>query len=576
MTDGNTPNPSTTGSTDTGELLRRQAAAMERLALVSDPEYIPRARALRRLAGMVVALSGGVLAAYEFAIFVYESHQRRGMVSNWVEAARELYEVESSADEAAIMLEKAAELSPQAASVVKMSAYIDGMRTVERLLNLDRPFSEEDMAQYGAAMGQAIMLERVASSKPEWAILRGQLASAVGEPARARDFLDRALAIDPDNAFANLRLGLVHRTLAMAAKDDASSAAEMARCRVLIDRALQLQPKFSLARLWKAYLAIDAERWDEAVAECQEIIRTDPRFYKAYATMGQAYFEKKDRAAAQSAYQRALAIRPDLAIAMYGLAKVFGTERKYEIALRYARRATDTDPGYMGAWQMHGTLAMELAKEGGADSEEFGALIEEAIECYSKALDLDPRSADNFMERSKLYRLVGKLRQAGADARNATLFGANDPYAWNVLGEYLLAAGFHGEAVDAFAKTVELDAEFDAGFLGRAKARRALGDLAGAQQDLDAAVAVASDQIKASIFLERGRVREALGNREGALADYVAARTDKPENFDAWMAESAVLKAMGRVEDSSAAARKAQQLRPDDAAAKALSEPAGS
>jgi len=80
MTDGNTPNSSTTGSTDTGELLRRQAAAMERLALVSDPEYIPRARALRRLAGMVVALSGGVLAAYEFAIFVYESHQRRGKI----------------------------------------------------------------------------------------------------------------------------------------------------------------------------------------------------------------------------------------------------------------------------------------------------------------------------------------------------------------------------------------------------------------------------------------------------------------------------------------------------------------
>jgi tetratricopeptide (TPR) repeat protein len=571
----NAPEPDSTSSPrdDTGELLRRQAEAMERLALVSDPEYVPRARAVKRLAGLIVALSGGVLAAYEFAIFVYESYQRRDMVSNWVEAARELYEVESSPEEATVMLERAAELGPQDASVVKMSAYIGGMRTVERLLNLDRPFTKDDMEQYGAAMGQAIMLQRVAADEPEWAILRGQLASAVDEPARALEFLDRALKIDPDNAFASLRLGLVHRAIASATDDKAKAAEETRNCRELIDRALALRPQFSLARLWRAYLALDADDSDAAIAECREILRTDPRFYKAYATMGQAHFMKGELGAAQAAYQRALAIRPDLAIAMYGLANIFGTESKYEIALLYARRATSTDPGYMSAWQMQGTLALELAKESGPEFEGYGELISEAIECYSKALDLDPRNADNFMERSKLYRMVGKLRQAGSDARNATLFGPMDPYAWNVLGEYLLAAGFHAEAIDAFTKTVELDQSFDAGFLGRARARRALGDLASAQRDLDAAVAVASDQIRAIIHLERGSVREALGDRDGALEDFISARTTKPENFDAWIAEAKLLKAMDRPDQSRAAAREALKLRPDDPITKELAGP---
>lgn len=587
MDNPSTPNGTSShdDSSDSSELMRRQAMALERLALVSDPEYIPRARALKRLAGLIVALSGGVLAAYEFAIFVYESHQRRDMVSNWVEAARELYEVESSPDEAVVMLERASDLSPQDASVVKMSAYIGGMRTVEQLMNLDRPFSPKDMEDYGQAMGQAIMLERVDKDNPEWAILRGQLALAAGETDRARSFIAKALQIDPASPFANLRLALVHMNLsreAAGADDSATRDAEMAKCRQLIDRSLALNPDFSLAKLWKALIALSDGDLDTTITMCRQILQKDPRFYKALATLGEAYTmqavadgasEAQSREAyakAQDAYERALAIKPDLSQGLYGLARLYGLQDKYEIGLRYARSATAMDPGSLAATQMQGTLAIELAKVGGPDSEDYGSLIEEAIGCYSKALDLNPRDADNYIERSKLYRQTGKLRLAGADARNAVLFAATDPYAHNVLGLYLLDAGFLEEAASAFATCTQLDEKFDAGYLGRGRALRALGNLEEAEASLDAALDVASADLKSQMLLERGRVREARGNAEGALADFVAARTDDPDSFDAWIAEANALRALNRKDASVAAARSALQLRPDDQVAKQL------
>jgi tetratricopeptide (TPR) repeat protein len=556
---------------DTGELLRRQAAALERLALVSDPEYVPRARALKRLAGLVVALSGGVLAAYEFALFIYESHVRRTTVANWVEAAREMYEVEGSPSEASSMLERAQELGPQDVNVVRLAAYIDGMRAVERLMNLDRPFGKDDVEEYGRAMGQAVMLQRVDARSPEWAILRGQLALAVGEAERARGFLEQALTIEPGNSFATLRLALVHRALAVKAEDPEVRARELAACLKLIERTLALSPTFKWAHLWKGAVALEQSGdADTAMKSFQDAIAIDPRFVTAWVNLGKAAESKGDLPEAERAYVRALEIRPDLAMAITGLAYVYGLQDKYEIGLRYARRATDANAGSLEAWVMRGRLALELAKESADDAAAHDALIEEAITCYSTALDLDPRQGDAYIERSKLNRQARRLREAGGDARNAILFNPRDPYAWNVLGEYLLEIDFHDEAAAAFSKALELDPAFDAGLLGRAKSLEAAGKLEEAEADLDAVMALVSDDLKALALLQRGRVREARGNNEGALADYAAARTGDPEYFDAWLSEARSLCAAGRTEECRAAARRALQLRPSDETAKAL------
>jgi tetratricopeptide (TPR) repeat protein len=82
----------------------------------------------------------------------------------------------------------------------------------------------------------------------------------------------------------------------------------------------------------------------------------------------------------------------------------------------------------------------------------------------------------------------------------------------------------------------------------------------------------ATVEFRPDILLARGQFREDGGERDRALADYVAARTAQPDLFAAWLAEARVLKALGRVDESQAAAREALQLRPGDEAARALIE----
>ena len=573
MQSSKSPEP---GADDRGEsqvLLRRQAEALERLATVSDPEYKPRQKVIQRLMAVGIAGGGIVLATYQFGLFVMDSYERRGMVANWVEAAREMYEVEGSAAEAGEMLKRAAELGPQDVDVVKLSAYIDGMRAVERLVNLDRPFDKADVEEYGRAMGQAVMLERVDPESPEWAILRGQLALAAGEPDRARTFLDKALAIDPKNAFATLRLALVHLNLANASSDKAVRDRELAECRSGLDLALKLNPQFKWALLWKASVVLEVDKDPKiAIKILEQALEIDPRFVNALVTLGICEMSREDWNAAERALVRALAIRPNEALALNELAYVYGAQDKYEIGLRYARRSTDANPGNLRAWNMRGLLARELAKATAGTESERAELLKEAINAYSKALDLDPRNVSAYVERSTLNRLTGHLQQAGEDARNAVMFGPERTFAWNALGRFQAEAGFHDKAAETFAKVIELDPTFDTAYLERAKARVASGDRARAAADLDLALEKASEEFRPEILLARGKFLESGGDQERALADFVAARTAQIDLFDAWMAEAGVLKALGRVEDSKTAAREALQLRPGDKAARVLSE----
>ncbi len=552
-------------------LMRRQAEALERLAEVSDPEYKPRQRVYGKLAGLVVAGSGAVLAGYEFILFVLESQERRAMVANWVEASRELFEVEGSAAEAGQLVARAAEVAPQDPDVVKLSAYIDGMGVVERLVNLDRPFDVSDVEAYGRAMGQAVMLERVAPEDPEWAILRGQLALAAREPDRAQVFIEQALRLDPGNAFATLRLSLVHLARYQQSPKADDAQAQLASCRLLLDRALALEPSLKWGRLWKGALALEIDGDAAAAArDFEAAIELDPRFASAWASLGGARERQEDWAGAEKAYARALEIRPDISLALVGLAYVYGAQDRYEIGLRYARRATELDAKGLKAWNMRGLLAREVAGIV-EDEESKSELLSEAIDAYSKALDLDPRSADAYIERSKLNRRAGNLREAGDDARDAVSFAPDDPYAWDALAKFQAAAGLVDQAEETFTKVIAIDPGFDTALLERAKCRHKRGNTAGASADLDAALAVATDDFRVDVLLERAGTREQDARTAEALADYVEARTLQTNSFDAWMGEARCLRLLGRLAESAQAATSALELRPDDAEAKALS-----
>ncbi len=565
--------PSSVAQLRRDQLIDRQTLALERLAVVSDPTYRPKQRLAAKLVGLILAGSAVVLAGYEFVRFVIEAHEHRTMIDNWVEAARELYEIEGNAEAATELLGNAAEMDPQSAAVVKLSAYIDGMQTVESLINLDRPLSKEDVSRYARAAGQAVMLERVDPDSTDWAVLRGQLAIVANEPVRARRYLERAIELDPMNAFAVMRMALVHRTLALAAVDELTRAAELKSCSELLKEALAMNPRSKWTLLWMGTLALE-QAHDPVLARVHfsSAIEIDPRFANAHHSLGEAAVSLEEWSVAEKCYVRALEIRPDLAASLTGLAYVYGARDLYEIGLRYARKATVADPGSLGAWRMRGRLAREVAKEVAQIQDDSSSkdALEEAILAYTNALDLDPRNGDAYIERSALYQQASQLTEAGNDARNAVLFAPLDPYAWNALAKVQAQAGFHREASQSFGEVVKLEVRFDEAYLGRAQAEAVLGEFAAATSDFDLALEHSTDEMRTDILLARGKFRASRTEYESALADCIAARTKDERLFEAWIAEAEVLKSMGRFDDSRAAARRALMLRPNDANAQSL------
>ncbi|MDA1106160.1 MAG: tetratricopeptide repeat protein [Planctomycetota bacterium] len=541
---------------------------------MSDPDYKPRKRIFAKMVGIAVAGGGALVAGWELGSYLVESYQRRALVSNWVDAARELYEVEGAPERSREMLDQARELAPQNVDVVKLSAYIEGMGVVERLLNLDRPFGTEDVDAYGQAMGQAIMLERVDPDAPEWALLRGQLALAAREPHRAERFLQQAVDRDPESAFAHMRLALVHMNLALAEEDQDKQASELVTCNQLLDEALSLDPRSKWCLLWKGLVVFELQADPEGAIEWyKKALEVDPRFANAWLSLGSAQEGLQLWDEAQSSYLRALELRPDLAQALVGLGYVHGAQDRYEIGLRYARAATETDKGSLEAWNMRGLLARELAGDLGSTPEEIAdrdALVQEAIDAYSAALDLNPQSADAYIERSNLNRTAGRLREAGNDARNGVLFGPDDPYAWNALAKFQSSAGLLAKSEETFTKVLELDPEFDTAYLDRAACRVAQGNRIGAAEDLEAALANATDDFRVEILIARGDLRRTDADLHAALADYVAARELDPNSFDAWIAEARLLAQLNRTEQAKEAATHAIELHPGDEEARAL------
>ncbi|MSQ90745.1 MAG: tetratricopeptide repeat protein [Phycisphaerales bacterium] len=555
------------------DLVVRQTRALERLAICSDPAYQPRKKLLAKLIGAFVAAAAAVVGGSEFVRYLWESHAQRVMILNWVGAAREIYEVEGNAEAATELLERAREIAPQNADVLKLAAYIDGMQTVEALINLDRPLQREEVSRYARAAGQAVMLERVDPASADWAILRGQLTLVANEPERARLFLERAIELDPENSFAVLRMALVHLKLSTDAKDEVVRDDELKLCSEMLDRALAMSPKSKWVHLWLGTIELEHHH-DPASARghFRDAINIDQRFVNAHHSLGMVAERLEELDAAEKSYVRALEIRPDLAVALIGLATVYGSRDMYEISLRYARRATTADPGSLESWRMRGVIATERAKELGVSGNSEGSkeAVAEAILSYSSGLDLDPRNGDSYIARADLYLQTGQIREAGDDARNAVLFAPSDPYAWNVLGKVHAKGSFHAEAVESFGEVIRLDPKFDDAYLGRARSNIVLGDPDAAFADFDLAVAYASDDLTADILVARGLALASVGRYDQALADCVNARTADKRSFDAWIAEAEVLGGMGRREDSRLAAREALMLRPNDERARTL------
>jgi serine/threonine protein kinase/tetratricopeptide (TPR) repeat protein len=131
-----------------------------------------------------------------------------------------------------------------------------------------------------------------------------------------------------------------------------------------------------------------------------------------------------------------------------------GTKDAVELALRYARRALELDPGYAAAWSALADCQVLRVGRGMASPAEVGA---EAWAAAERARELDPGLADAWTSLGFIASMSGEAAKGMSLLQKAVELNPGHAFAHNMLSRSYCAFGRIDEAVAAATRSIELD-----------------------------------------------------------------------------------------------------------------------
>ncbi len=183
-------------------------------------------------------------------------------------------------------------------------------------------------------------LERAHAAFPLSSLFATTYAQALTAAGRSRD----ALTVLRGSVKRVTSDAALFHELAVAARE-AGAVAEALRAE---DAALAIDPSLAAACNGKGLLHADAGRPGDAERAFADAVRLDSTNAGYQANLGNAHRALGDLAAAASAYERALALAPDLGDALNGLGVVLVQQNRPRDAVPWLERAV-RDPGFIEA-----------------------------------------------------------------------------------------------------------------------------------------------------------------------------------------------------------------------------------
>jgi tetratricopeptide (TPR) repeat protein len=183
---------------------------------------------------------------------------------------------------------------------------------------------------------------------------------------KAQEYLDKAMALDPQEPEVHFQLGMV---------DMGTNKPDSAI--VHLEKAVSLKPsELYLLNLGVAYLR--AKQPDKARPAFRKAIAINPKFVPAHVLLGQALGASDSLYAAELEYRKALELDPKNGGALRGLGFLYQKQAKWAEAVQWYKQATDVEPQNAEGWGVLGYAYM-------------GAKMNDpARQAFEKALSIDP------------------------------------------------------------------------------------------------------------------------------------------------------------------------------------------
>ena len=162
---------------------------------------------------------------------------------------------------------------------------------------------------------------------------------------------------------------------------------------------LEVEPRNVQLRAELAACYLEANRLDDALRQLNEAVRLDPTAGRHY-DVGRVLLIQQNYAAAESAFRKALELKPAFAEALYGLAVVRHGQHNLDEAIELYGRALGGDPSNASG---HYNLGRALAERGQLDR---------AIQSYHRAIELAPEDADAHQSLARALVMQNQLAEA--------------------------------------------------------------------------------------------------------------------------------------------------------------------
>lgn len=400
----------------------------------------------------------------------------------------------------------------------------------------------------------------------------------------AMEFLDQALSLDPDDAWAHLLRGRAFLDLGEVASADADVRAALVR-----------EPRNAEAHALLGELLCRASRFAEAKAELETSISLEPEVPWVWTTLGEALAGLGEWAEAQYWYRKTLDRSPRDVMALIGLAnallsageadqlgeaeravtlaleadpanavghallgEVLRRRRKFEAALSQLDKAVELLPEYAYAIGTRGEVLLALKRFSEAIKD-----MERSVELGVEISWIRGHLVEAYLAR---YAATAKKRyfnEAVELAEAGLKESPRDPHLLIGMGQALQLQGKHRESVRLLTQAIEGCGE-QSGLAGahrlRGRAHLGLGDAASAVADFEQALALGGDQPDDRALL--ATAKRLAGDLPGASEEADAVLAVQPANVPALNARGAAHAQAGRFGDAESDLKRALELAP--------------
>lgn len=337
----------------------------------------------------------------------------------------------------------------------------------------------------------------------------GEIHNAQGRNDQAIVNFEKALEIDPQLTSLYLPLGVAYAATA----DTTRSESYLSKA-AAIDGESAKVANYALVGLYRKQ-----NKFDQAIATMDAILKDDPNSSEAYTLKGDVLMESNDQNNAIASYKKAIELDPNRAEAHFDLGVIYYNQGDYNNAEASYKETVRIEPEN---YKAHANLASTYRQ-----MERFA----EANAGYKLAEPGNTKSADFYSEWGFCLGKTNEWDKAVARLETARTLNpeaidqANMGWAYYNRGQALKNEEKMDEAAEQFElskassqKAVELDPKLDGAYLNLGSANNSLGDYEAAKIALNTALSLRNDWLP--VMNQLGQSHLGLKDAAGAVDQF--------------------------------------------------------